>query len=240
MTLNICTFKWGSKYSVEHVARLWRMLRRNLTIPWRATLITDSPQADAQELLGRPDLGSITWEVLDLGASTWDKMRHAKLCGIRLSAFQPGIGELLGQRFCWVDMDVVITGNVDHIFGRTEPFVGLRTPKGPLYYNGSFVMMDAGRHPEVYAAWGPRLYSLLSAHYAQMGMQHGGQSDEGWMSFMLPPNLPTVGVEDGIHYMKHIDGLPQGARMVILNGRRFDPADPRLQKRHRWVKEHWR
>lgn len=143
---------------------------------------------------------------------------------------------------------MVITGNVDHIFGRTEPFVALATPKGPLHYNGSFIMMDAGAHPEVEATWTPEAYAALPARYAALGMRHGGQSDEGWMTAVLGPDKPTVGRKEGCYYMKHLeghhagtsDGLPKDARMVIMNGRRYDPSMPNLQKAYPWIAKHWR
>lgn len=230
--LSICTFKWGSKYSVEHVLKLGRMLRRNLTIPFEYVLITDG-DPDTAGLPGAPD------RVLPL----WTEKADAKLCGVRLHAFHPDMRDLIGPRFAWVDLDVVITGNVDHIFGRTESFVALATPQGPLWYNGSLIMMDAGAFPEVDSTWTPEAYAALPARYAAEGMQHGGQSDEGWMTAVLGPGKATVGPAEGVRYFKHIKHetkLPKGTCMVVMNGRRFDPSMKSWQHQCPWIVQHWR
>src|SRR5687768_8979751 len=128
MTLQICTFKWGNKYTLDHVARLHNMLARNLTLPWRFNLITDDPGDRVFEDLAPNVFPGV--RVLPL----WEEMRDAKLCGVRLRAFGSDMREMIGERFAWIDLDVVITGNVDHIFSRPEPFIALSTPQGPLAY----------------------------------------------------------------------------------------------------------
>lgn len=238
MVLQICTFKWGSKYSAEHVATLFSMLARNLTIPWEPVLITDDPD-DVPMWAGKP-----AFRVIPL----WEEMKDAKLCGVRLRAFAEDMREIIGERFAWIDLDVVITGNVDHIFGRTEDFIALATPQGPLRYNGSLVMMDAGAYSYVHGLWTPEHYATLPTYYSMRGMHAGGQSDEGWMTLQLP-ELPTFNGgwgkrEDGIYYFrKDLQSgrlrLPTDARMVVMNGRANDPSFPDLQRRCPWLVEHW-
>lgn len=245
--LSIVTFKWGDKYGLRHVDVLFNMLERNLTIPWRAVLVTDKPDEDFRALEG---WGSRSVKVVPL----WDDMKEAKLCGVRLRAFAPDMEKTLGSRFAWVDLDVVVTGNVDHIFGRTEPFIALSTPAGPLYYNGSLVMMDAGARRRVHDLWTPEGYARMPRHYARLGMEAGGQSDEGWMTYVLGPNEARFNASPGVGFGEHRDGiyyfrkdlargrnpLPADARLVVMNGRAFDPSFPAIQERCPWVKEHWR
>lgn len=242
--LSIVTFKWGDKYTLNHVARLHNMLARNLSIPWEFVLLTDDPRD--KEIEDTSPTVHPRSRVLPL----WDDMRDAKLCGVRLRAFGPEMAELIGPRFAWVDLDVVVTGNVDHIFGRTEPFIALSTPAGPLYYNGSLVMMDAGARRRVHDLWTPEGYARMPAHYARLGMAAGGQSDEGWMTYVLGPNEARFNGDfgerrDGIYYFRRdLDKgkkpLPPDARLVVMNGRTFDPSFPALQSRCPWIKEHWR
>lgn len=238
--IRICTFLWGTKYTHEHVLRLGRALARNLTIPYEFVLISD--QAPHDQMLLEDQDGAPT-RYLSLLDEQWDATRNAKLCGIRLRAFGEDMGAIIGPRFCWIDLDVVITGNVDHIFGRTEPFMALATPQGPLWYNGSLVMMDAGARAEVYEAFDPVEYAKLPALYAKAGMVHGGQSDEGWMTYMLGQGEATVGRAEGVWYFKHIAGmrdLPPDTRMVVMNGRRFDPSMASWQRTSPWLLEHWK
>jgi hypothetical protein len=243
MTLQICTFKWGSKYTVEHVVRLRNMLARNLTIPWQLTLLTDNLEEDA----GGPAHGDgPSIRVLPL----WEEMRDAKLCGVRLRAFGRDMAQFIGPRFAWVDLDVAIVANVDHIFSRPEPFIALATPQGPLAYNGSLVMMDAGAREYVYQTWNRQAYARLPTYYEAKGMRAGGESDEGWMTLAMGDKEPTFNGgwgkrTDGIYFFrKDLQGgrlpLPKNASMVIMNGRAFDPSFADLQRRCSWLREAWR
>lgn len=242
--LTIATFKWGTKYSMEHVRRLHSMLRRNLTIPFNFVLISDQVDEDMRHLIGDFDRGFPT-RVIPL----WDEMREAKLCGVRLMAFSPWMRELIGPRFAWVDLDVVIMGNVDHVFGRKEAFIALSTPQGPLAYNGSLVMMSAGARSRVWETWTPAAYDLMPAHYAAKGMIAGGQSDEGWMTYALGTGEARLNGgwgrrDDGIYFFRHdLKGgavlPPHDARMIVMNGRRFDPSNAEAQ-RLPWVRQNWR
>lgn len=236
--LTICTFKWGSKYGLDHVHRLRNMLARNLTIPWRFVLITDDYHGD-------PGQDPVETEVVRL----WEWGADLKLCGRRIYAFAPEMRELLGERFAWVDLDVVITANVDHIFGRMEKFVALSTPQGPLAYNGSLVMMDAGARGHVWADFTGAAYGRLPAYYAERGMMAGGESDEGWMTLKLGPGEARINGawgrrDDGVYFFRHDLArgkklLPADARMVILNGHANDPSFPAINALP-WVRQHWR
>lgn len=235
--ISICTFKWGNKYTQRHLVNLARMLHRNLTIAWEYVIISDDV---ADQKMG-PLLRAMGIETRVI--PLWSEMRDAKLCGVRIAAFQTHMRKLIGPRFAWIDLDVVVTGNLDHVFSRTEDFVALATPQGPLHYNGSLVMMTAGARRQVYDRWNPRAYVALAPHYLALGMKHGGQSDEGWMTYVLGEGEARVGKDDGIRYFKHLLGspmLPPGTNLVVMNGLRYDPSMPTWQDGFPWIKEHWR
>lgn len=241
--IQICAFKWGRKYTMEHVKRLRSMLARNLTIDWEFVLITDDPMRDRFDW-------EQEWHYPPLRiVPLWEELRHLKLCGVRLRAFGADMETLIGPRFAWVDLDVVILANVDHIFGRAEDFIALSTPQGPLAYNGSIVMMDAGARDFVSESWTPAKYAALPGHYADLGMHAGGESDEGWMTYALGPaearfNTAWGMRADGIYFFRKdlLHGhkpLPADACMVILNGHANDPGNPKGQAIP-WVRENWR
>jgi hypothetical protein len=256
--LQICTFKWGTKYGAEHVARLGRMLSRNLTLPWEYVVISDDPADEAVLFPGGSCLAS---RYIPL----WDDLRTAKLCGVRLRAFGRDMGERIGPRFAWIDLDVVITGNVDHLFLRPEPFVSAQPPRPPMPINGSLVMMDAGFAPEVFEHWTAARYKLAGEELTRRyGVPAGTESDEGWMWYALgatygdsriyPIGTPVsryparrrgiLSREDGVYYFRRdLDSgrlpLPSNARLVIMNGRAFDPALPKWQARAPWILRHW-
>ncbi len=239
--IEICTFKWGDRYTLRHVSALNIALRRHLTIPYRFNLISDDP--DDEAFCVKAGIRFIP---------LWSTMANVKNCGRRLYAFKPLMRTLIGERFAWLDLDVVLTGNVDHIFSRPEPFVGLKTPAPPMAFNGTFVMMDAGAFPDVLDSWTPERYEACGQFWIGAGCAGGGASDEGWMSYQLQgrPGVATVGGQqgvDGIYYFKrHMEQrfrgripLPADARMVVMNGKRFDPSMPEWHTRAPWILEHW-
>lgn len=228
--LSIVAFKWGSKYTLEHVRRLRRGLARHLHMPHELVLITDDWHNDRFEGAAHRTI------------PLWEEMRGAPLCGVRLRAFAPDMADRIGSRFAWIDLDVVITGDVTPIFQRAEPFIALATPQGPLAYNGSLVMMDAGARRGVYDQWTPERYLALGREFASRhGMRGGVVSDEGWMTIQLGTDEATVGKAQGIHYYKRLRGgeLPSTATMVVMNGRKYDPSFWHLQVRSPWIREHW-
>lgn len=233
--LRICVFKWGTKYSMSHVLRMRSMLQRNLTIPYEMVLITDDPKEDKFGVW--PDI-----RVLPL----WPMMREAKLCGVRLYAFHPMMEKLIGPRFAWIDLDVVITGNVDHIFGRTERFVALQPPRPPMPINGSLVMMDAGVFPQVLSTWSIEKYYEVGDQLSKKhGIKAGTTSDEGWMWHTIGSDEAKITKVDGVYFFRRdlqqgSVPLPPDAKMVIMNGKRFDPSMPEWQKKCPWIARHWR
>jgi hypothetical protein len=233
--LRICVFKWGTKYTHDHVRIMRNMLARNLTIPYEMVLISDQWMDDRSSLPA--DISVVP---------LWQSMREAKLCGVRLHAFHPFMAEMIGPRFAWIDLDVVITGNVDHIFSRTEPFVALSPPRPPMPINGSLVMMDAGAFPHVQSSWTLQEYHRVGDKLGRdYKIPAGTVSDEGWMWHTLGTEQAKITKADGVYYFRHdlLKGgrsLPADARMVVMNGRAFDPSMPGWQAKCPWIAKHWR
>lgn len=243
--IRIATFKWGTRYTLDHVAKLRSMLARNLTISWEFVLISDDPSDE-----------HFTAKAGIRFLPLWPHLREQPGCAVRLRAFNPDVGASIGERFAWIDMDVVVTGNVDHIFSRPEPIVLLATPKPPLPFNGSLVIMDAGARPEVLGEWSLASYRGSAHAWGAMGVP-GGPSDEKWMGSILGPDAlhpappeATVGGKpgvDGIYYFRrHLlegglghGGLPADARLVLFNGR-HKPWHPDVKALSPWVLEHYR
>jgi aryl carrier-like protein len=223
--IRIVTFKYGTKYTVEHVVRLRNMLRRNLKIPYEFVLVTDD-----KNILMR---GIDGVRVIPL----WEELRDARNCGVRLRLFAADAAKLIGLRFAWIDLDVVIVGDVTEFFNRPEPFVICATPRPPLFYNGSIVMMDAGARSQIYEDYTP-------GRYEREGRKYGTVSDEGWIGARLGPGEATWDKTHGLYYYRnHIEpaggALPGDARIVLMNAKNYDPSFPHLQRKSPWIARHW-
>lgn len=212
MALVISTWVWGDKYGADYVAKLAAGAARNLSIPHEFRLFTP-PAEDAY-------------------------LTQEKGCFARLRAFDPewqaANGIEPGDRIVCMDLDLVITGSLDDLFDRQEPFTimqGVNTAN-PCPFNGSLWMLEAGYRPDV---WGE-----FSLDLAAKVPFYEFPDDQGWLADMLP-DAGSFGPEDGVYaFQKRSwpkgEALPRNAKIVAFPGWR----DPSQYVRLDWVAEHWR
>jgi hypothetical protein len=153
------------------------MVSRNLTIPHRLLCITDRPREISKDI---PTYQ--LWDAPSVVNPNWGITRPQ--CYVRLKAFSEEIREILGDRFVSIDLDCVVTGNLDKTLGRTEDFIinAGETPKNA--YNGSMWMMNAGARRQVWEQFGQDgIMRALKNGY--MG------SDQAWIRECLGPDEAT-------------------------------------------------
>jgi hypothetical protein len=233
--LTICTWLWGDKYGPADVAKLHAGLRRHLVQPFRLICCTDQGEGEPEELNG-PD-GPITLYFIEQ-ADTHLLTRRG--CFARLRMFDPewqaahGLAE--GDRLVCIDLDVVVTGALDVLFNRPEPFLILQKANSanPCPYNGSIWMLRAGYRPDVWAD-----FSLEAAAKVPF---HEFPDDQAWMAHKLPGEGGwQAGARSGVYAFKKpgwpaSDDLPKDARLVCFPGHR----DPSQFTHLPWIQEHWR
>lgn len=224
MMLHVTTWLWSQngyrkRFRAEHVNTLARMVRRNLTLPHEFVCVTNEPKGLDKHIrvLGLP----ATWDV------AWSAQRPN--CFRRLWAFSEAARHLIGRRIVSMDLDCVVTGNLDALFSRTEDIVLWRDPKYPGAYNGSMWLMTAGSRREVWDRF--RGNESLPELAGRRG------SDQAWLSHVLGPNEATWSKADGVlsYRLECGRGLPKGARIVFFHGQP-NPWDTTLP----WVAEHYR
>lgn len=230
-------FKWKpathyrSNFGPEHVNTLWKMLRRHYEGPARLTCVTDDPAGIDKEIRVMP-----LWK------------DHAKLasphgagnpsCYRRLRAWGAEAEEWFGPRFMTLDLDVVITGNLNPLVDVPEDFrIWGDTAKGTPY-NGSLVLMTAGARRQVWDKFDPVKSPARGQALGYIG------SDQAWIAACLGPNEKKWTSKDGVYSyrneIQHKEGrLPAGARIVVFHGS-VDPWSPAARARHDWVREHYR
>lgn len=221
--LHIVTWLWGDKYGAEDVLRLKRGVSRHLNEAHRFLCVTDS-EIDGVE----------TTLIKDPGLTL-----H-KGCIARLRLFdevwQRDIGIADGDRIVNIDLDMVVTGNLDPLFCRPDSFTILTgaNASNPCPYNGSVFMLRGGAHVDV---WEDFTLNALSAIPF-----HEFPDDQGWMAARLPGVVGwKVGSPSGIYAFQKPgwgpkgDALPRDARLVVFPGWR----SPEKFKHLDWVREHW-
>lgn len=208
--LTVCTWKWGNKFSDEHVAKLCEGVRRNLKQPfeWRVF----RPEARDVHLTKMPG------------------------CFARLRMFDPEwqARNFINDRLVNIDLDTVITGPLDSLFDRDDQLVIMQGANvaNPCPFNGALIMLRAGAHPEVW-----RDFNVDAASKVPF---YSFPDDQGWIHHKVPDAAGWhVGQASGVYvYQKRGwpsgTALPDDARLVT-----FVNNDPEKLMHLDWIREHW-
>jgi len=230
--LTVVTWLWGDKFGSGDVAKLHAAVQRNLRYEHRFLCVTDRPT---------DDMPCLTAEIPDPG------LTKVKGCFARLRMFDPDwqTANYIDDRVVCIDLDTVITGSLEGLFNRAEPFVIMQggNASNPCPYNGALQMLQCGAHPEV---WGD--FSLKAARATPF---FEFPDDQGWLAAKVPGAAGwKCGAESGV-YVFHkpgwpgwderknstfIDALPKGARLVTFSGWRSPKRFAHLD----WVASNWK
>lgn len=227
----VLTWLWAGNrdYLPEHVNVLAAMFRRHLSEPHRFICITDMRgQYDpGVEVMPMPPAAKV------LGKFSTPEGGRFPSCYRRLWMFSDE-AMCLGKRVLMVDVDIVLTGNIDHLFEPRARFVGWQ-PKaswgGTNRIGGGMYLMTPGAHPEVFTDFNG-MESIMRARAA--GFRG---SDQAWLSYKLAGTCKLWKPDSGIYSIRDLkDGqLPADACLVQFNG-----TGKPWHGRPAWVKDHWR
>lgn len=236
--LTVCTWLWQGKpgtphkYGIDDVLKLHAGVRRHLSRPHVFVCFTNI------SFVG----GTIEqWYGVDMKFSGIKEEDYPLLaiqgCFARLRMFDPDwqIEHNITDRLVCIDLDTVVTGPLDPLFDRPEPFVILKgaNSHNPNPMNGSLMMLRPGAHPEVWSD-----FSLEAASKIQ---KFEFPDDQGWLWHKLPTAAGwKCGPESGVWSFQKTswpkgEALPAGARMVVFPGWR----SPQKFKHLPWIKNHW-
>ena len=221
------------KFNTQHPIILRNMLKRNTNIDHEFVCVTDS--REAAETLSKEGIRCVPL----------DTSKHVPgTCAVKLMARRPDIGGILGRRIALLDLDIVITGNIDEIFGRKEDNIMYRNPNYTeggrrAFYQGSIQLFDAGASSFLYTEFDPLVTPGLA------NRRFGGM-EQAWISERLDWDEAYWNSHDGIYGAGRLfdgkpDGgvtseLPENAKIVVIPGDR-EPSQPQVQEMHPWIKE---
>ena len=231
--ITVATYFWsdparahrGYSFIPDHVRILRNMVARHLTLPHRFVCVTDDPV-----------------EGIDCVPLDWGKHVPGTVF-IRLMQHNPEWAlARLGERILSLDLDVVITGNFDHVASRTEDFLIWRNPNYPhrrsSFYQSSVQLFSAGARPQLWSEFDP------SETPKWVNRRFTG-AEQAWISECLGFEEATFGAHDGIYGAGGLEPkegptvLPQNACIVSFPGKR-DPSQAHVQAIHPWIVEHYR
>ncbi|NYT52836.1 MAG: glycosyltransferase [Candidatus Vesicomyosocius endoextente] len=136
--VNIICIKWGDKFPVKYVNRLFGMVSRHLSIPFRFICFTENntgirSEVEIQDL---PKL-DLPLGLLERG---WRK----------LTIFKNNFGDLSGSTL-FLDLDIVVVGNLDEFFTFPGDFLIAHDKKKPkkIEGNSSIFRFEIGKYSKI-------------------------------------------------------------------------------------------
>jgi hypothetical protein len=133
--------KWGDKFPSEYVNRLYAMVSRNLSIPFRFVCFTEDGSGirNEVEIQPLPEL-DLPVNLADTPERGWRK----------LTVFKEGFGGLNGKTL-FLDLDVVIVDNIDAFFTVKGDFLIAHDKKNPtkIEGNSSVFRFEIGQYSQI-------------------------------------------------------------------------------------------
>lgn len=230
--LDIVTFKWHTpgyraKFTHGHVNTLQRMVERHFRRPHRFVCFTDDPSGLNSSIDARP-----MWEDLANVPNPTGGGRPS--CYRRLKLFAPEVQETLAERFLWIDVDCVLTGDVTPLWDRHEDIVLWENPRREWPYNGAMLLAKRGSYTQLWSRFDPRVSPRITQQRGYRG------SDQAWISHCLGWGKPVWTQKDGVYYL---GSIPHQRRRFPPNNCRIlftTAGNPPWNLPYDWIKRHYR
>lgn len=136
--VNIICMKWGNKFSVDYVNRLYAMVSRNLSVPFRFVCFTEDSEGIDDEVEVQP------LPELDLPVGTPERGWR------KLTVFKEDFGGLTSKTL-FLDLDVLIVDNINEFFTVKGDFLIAHDKKSPskIEGNSSVFRFEIGQYPKI-------------------------------------------------------------------------------------------
>jgi len=130
--------KWGDKFSPDYVNKLYAMVARNLTLPFRFVCFTENTENIRSEVEIKP------LPELDLPSNIPERGWR------KLTVFAKNFGGLSGKTL-FLDLDVVIVHNINDFFTVPGDFLIAHDKKNPkkMEGNSSVFRFEIGQYPQI-------------------------------------------------------------------------------------------
>ena len=225
---NVVCIKWGEKFGVEYVNKLYNAVQRNLSLKHRFICLTD----DAEGIVA--------------GVETFDIPRaDLKICWNKLALFDRGIHNIEGQ-ILFLDLDVVIVKPIDDLFlfQPESKFVSIKEWVSVDYalpdmspFNASAMRFDVGAYPFIVEEfYKERDVTLIEEIFFDEAASKLGQSekvtyndlegfpprvfngDQEWEYYMLYKNNVKVDYYPEGWLASYRYGFDSKARVIVFHG----------------------
>ena len=235
---NVICMKWGTKFPPEYVNRLYRMVRRNLSLEHRFVCFTDDGEGIDSGVEVKP------LPPMDLPPGKERGWR-------KLSTFQRPLADLEGTAL-FLDLDIVVLRSLDDFFTHPGEFLIIHDWLRPhrIEGNSSVYRFEVGAYPEVYTDFVKNIddvkathrheQSYLSAKMAELGKLQYWPDD--WCVSFKRSCLPPFPVS-----LWKVPEPPKEAKILVFHGSPTpaDAIEGRIRGAFRflrptpWIKDYW-
>lgn len=205
----VACMKWGDKYGPEYVNRLYNMLKRNTTLPFKFICFTDNADGLLPEVSVRP--------LPDMPLPP-DKERGWR----KLSLFRDDVG--LEGRVLFLDLDVVIVGNIDGFFTIDGDFIFIRHWK-PSVKQGvgqtAVYRFEAGKLKFLYDDFIENMQKIKSSFRHEQAYVSDAMSKRGMVNFWPDEWLPSFKYICMYPFPLNFffePKLPEKAKIIVFHG----------------------
>ncbi len=223
---NIICLKHGDKYDSDYVNKLYCGIKRNATIPFTFHCFTDNVDGLLNDaIISHP----LPYENVE---GWWQK----------LYLFSDEIN--IEGRVLFLDLDTLITGNIDHYITHNTGFVALRDLWAGADNVGSAIMsFEVGKHKQIWETFirnPEHEMRSIHPHGDQKIIQKYQQQRTYWQD-LFPNEIMSF-------KSNCLSGLPANAKIICYHGRPSIPESINTTTNVQrfvipptpWVKQYWR
>jgi hypothetical protein len=238
-TVNIICMKWGTKFSPRYVNRLYGMVKRHLSLPFRFVCFTE----DSSGI--RPEVDIKPLPPMDLPPGKERGWR-------KLSTFQNPLFDLQGPTL-FLDLDIVIIDSIDEFFSLPGQFRIIHDWLRPkrIEGNSSVYRFEANEHPGVFQHFMDHIDDVKANHRHEQSYLSSYMHDAGMLEYWPKEwciSFKRNCLQPFPMSLWKAPEFPQGAKIVVFHGNP-NPQHAidgeikgflRFLRPTPWVAEHWR
>lgn len=204
---NVICIKWGTKYGPDYVNRLYGMVRRNLSAPFRFVCLTDDTRGLA------PGIETLPIPEVDI------PQHHQVSPWRKLALFSTALGDLSGKAL-FLDLDILVVGRLDDFFTYADRFTIIEnwTQRGQGIGNSSVYCFEIGKHADVlddYLAHTDEVHARYSNEQIYLSKKIGDIAfwPEAWCKSFKFHAIPR-----GVMRYLRAPALPEDCRILVFHG----------------------
>ena len=209
--INIICMKWGDKYGADYVNRLYGMVSRNLTLPFKFVCFTENPRDihPDVEIHSLPSLG-LPDNIPERG---W----------LKLATLQNPLSNLEGTAL-FLDLDVVIVDNID-CFVELETEFSIcfdEKKKKERIGNSSVYKFTIGAHADVLEYFQNNFDSVKDSYRNEQAYLSDKINEKGILTFWpkeWTPSFKYHCIPKFPFNFTQEPFIPKGAKIILFHGK---------------------